>query len=323
MSVGQAAHPSTAIKKSKESAQPSRLQFPYDYTLDNNWCAITFYEYARGNPLQPPKKENGQAIYLPIPFSGMEDNIKLDYSEVALGAAIGGALGTAGGPGGFVQKAASWWAGAGLGLATTAAGAVADAAGGKAGKAAAEQAMGVINNPNMSLSFKGVDLRKHTFSWRLIAKTPEESGIIEKILNTFKTSALPRKTLGASVQLSYPKIAYIEFSPRDIIKVSRLGCFLDSVSIKYDGDGHPAFYKGTGDPVIVDLTLHFTERSIMTAEDFMDENALSTQRSKNNGAIIGAAVGSVAGPIGTVVGGAIGAAVGASSKPSTNNKGKV
>jgi hypothetical protein len=142
-------------------------------------------------------------------------------------------------------------------------------------------------------------------------------------LNTFKTSALPRKTLGASVQLSYPKIAYIEFSPRDIIKVSRLGCFLDAVSIKYDGDGHPAFYKGTGDPVIVDLTLHFTERSIMTAEDFMDENALSTQRSKNNGAIIGAAVGSVAGPIGTVVGGAIGAAVGASSKPSTNNKGKV
>jgi gas vesicle protein len=62
---------------------------------------------------------------------------------------------------------------------------------------------------------------------------------------------------------------------------------------------------------------------VMVTLHFIDENALSTQRSKNNGAIIGAAVGSVAGPIGTVVGGAIGAAVGASSKPSTNNKGKV
>ena len=55
-----------------------------------------------------------------------------------------------------------------------------------------------------------------------------------------------------------------------------LGLFVTDIAVSYDGDGHPAFYKDSGAPVIVDLQVRFKERAILTSEDY------STYPSQNN-----------------------------------------
>jgi hypothetical protein len=59
------------------------------------------------------------------------------------------------------------------------------------------------------------------------------------------------------------------FYPTNLIKISDLGCFITAINVKYDGDGHPVFFKGEK-PVIVDLSISFRERAILTSDDYWD-----------------------------------------------------
>lgn len=251
--------PTSVINTQRQALNSSGLKFPMDGTLSTNWTCIAFYIYSRDTPTSAATLLPGTTIYLPVPFSGFEDNTDLLFKEEQMGALLGGTFGK----GGLTQKVQ-----AGLhelkreGL-TTLAGIVGDSA-----RNMAQQSIGQIANPNPSLGFDGVGLRTHNFSWRLVAKTPEESAAIDQIIYTLKTNALPSKVSGANYTLKYPNIAQINFSPKDIVKISQYGCFLEHISLKYDGDGHPAFFKNTGSPVIVDLSLTFRERTVLTADDY-------------------------------------------------------
>lgn len=273
-------NPNIAVAASRGTAAQTTLHFPANLdSLTNDRLTIRFHEYSRGNPLLAPKSQQVYSITLPIPNSGLEDNTSIDYDETALGAAIGGALGTFGTAGKgttWAQKAAALGEGvlqAGLQSASGRLGDLADSVLGSVGtadkaKAGISQSLGSALNPNLSLTFNGVHLREHNFNWRLIAKSEEESRDLAKIINILHQASLPRKIEGAAFALAYPYIAYLDFTPLNLIKVSNLGCFLSDISIKYDGDGHPAFYKVTNAPVIIDLSLKFHERAIQTAEDY-------------------------------------------------------
>jgi hypothetical protein len=255
------------IDDARKKTQSTPLRFPRDGSIENQSTMITLTEYKRGNPKEPPQLINFTSIFLPLPVSGLEDNISLQYQDVPLGAAIGGLLS----PG---KNLASKIAGAALeygrNALTTAAGIAGDAISpglGAQAQNATNQGLGVATNPNMSLTFNGVDLRNHNFTWRLIAKSIQESLEIENIINTLKLNALPRKIVGAGFTLSYPAIAMLSFFPTNLIKISELGCFILSITVKYDGDGYPVFFKGEK-PVIVDLSISFRERAILTADDY-------------------------------------------------------
>lgn len=277
-------NPNVVVAASRNSASQLPVHFPHNLeSITNNRFTIRFHEYTRGNPLDAPKNSPVFSISLPLPQSGLEDNLSIDYDETALGAAVGGALGTFGSAGQgttWAQKAAAFGEGGIQHAMTSAAGRFGDLIGqvtftpglGDKLKSSAPQAIGNALNPNLSLTFNGVHLREHSFSWRFIAKSEEESRTLQKIEKMLKQAALPRKVEGVAVGLAYPHIAFLEFVPKDLIKVSELGCFLTDISFKYDGDGHPAFYKVTNQPVVVDVALRFHERAIHTAETYGAES---------------------------------------------------
>ena len=280
------------------------LRFPADYALGSNYTIITFFRYTRINPLNIPTEIFQQSIALPLPYSGFTDNNQLKFTQESLGAIgglAGGAAQVASAPtlGGKLSGIAGAVLGFGGSIAqqglTSAAGRAGDAIdkgkGFNIGKvhiamptgaslgnveAFAGQAAGLAVNPNLSLTFNGVNLRNHTFSWRLIAKNADESARIEQILLALRTAALPKKLFAANGNLEYPHIAKIQFNP-DIIMFSKLGCFLEDIRVNYDGDGHPSFFQGTGKPVIVDITLSFTERAILTSDDYTEKRPIKNE----------------------------------------------
>jgi hypothetical protein len=278
------ANPEIVIDDARKKTQSTHLSFPKDGSINNQQTMISLLKYQRGNPRTLPEKVQPLNIFLPLPMSGIEDNVALQYQDVPLGSAVGGLLAPAknmsskilGGLAEFGRYSATSAIAAGGDVLAEEAGKL--GTGGKAligginktSEAAQEalgQSLGIATNPNMSLSFQGVELRNHNFTWRLIAKSLEESLSIEDIINTLKLNALPKKTLGAGFSLSYPAIALINFFPANLIKISELGCFITSINVKYDGDGHPVFFKGEK-PVIVDLSISFRERAILTADDY-------------------------------------------------------
>jgi hypothetical protein len=276
--------PTTTVNQNRSKSTNSALAFPNDGSLDNQSTQISLIRYTRGNPRDPVSGEPQYNIHLPLPMSGLDDNINLQYQDVPLGL-IGGMLTPTANKGN--KLAASIVEGARF-FATSTAGALGDLGGAAAGDvglsrtadairatgdaaaAAIEQASGLATNPNLSLSFQGVELRRHNFSWRLIAKNSTESSIIQQILNALKVSALPQQVSGASLTLGYPSIAKISFTPKNLIKISDRGCFIESVSVKYDGEGYPAFFKTSNNPVVIDLSIIFRERAILTATDYGD-----------------------------------------------------
>ena len=274
------ANPEKEIDRSRKNTKILPLSFPRDGSIDMQHTVIGLMKYNRGSPRELPIKTPATQIFLPLPMSGIEDNIALQYQDVPLGA-VGGLLAPAKGIAGEAAKAAGGALALGGFLATSALGAAGDVlkeAGilgeGAAkfagqGKEAAAQAIGMAENPNMSLSFQGVELRTHNFTWRLIAKSIAESVAIENIINTLKINALPQKVFGAGFHLGYPNIAILSFFPTNLIKISDLGCFITSINVKYDGDGYPVFFKGNK-PVIIDLSVSFKERAILTSDDYYD-----------------------------------------------------
>ena len=84
----------------------------------------------------------------------------------------------------------------------------------------------------------------------------------------FRTHALPAQS--SDFALDYPDIFKITFHGQQnpsMILFSTQGLFLTSIDFRYDNEGHPAFFAGTGDPVSVIMTLQFQERIILTRED--------------------------------------------------------
>jgi hypothetical protein len=281
--------PNLIVAQKRAEAQKSALQFPYDYTIENNYTIISFYEYTRINPLSIPKEELKRHIILPLPYQGLQDKNTLNYSQEETGQFVGGTLGTLGGTGGNALNALGGAAAAiGANVLRSITGATGDAInsatqratankftpggynpGVKINKNLANMAPGTVQNPNLGLAFGGVELRTHTFSWSLTAKSAEESKMIADIINELRLMAMPRKTFGSSYALSYPFIVDIVFQP-NLIKVSKLKCFLTEISVNYSGGDHLAFYRDTGAPVTVDLTLSFKERAILTADDYKE-----------------------------------------------------
>ncbi len=281
-------HPEIVVQNSRSSGNDTGLSFPNAEMLNGGKLKIDIMQYNRQNPMTVPTGNRFASIYLPLPISGLEDKTSLDFNADALGAFIGGALGSIGGQGGSMSQQV-------LGAAIAAMAPVATAAGAAIGDGIASRATGstgvmasgsggalahlaqsvarpvgmwngVTSNPNLALSFKGVSLREHRFAWRLVPKNEQESIALESILLILNQSKLPNKI--GSFALSYPKIAILTFTP-DLIKMSRLGCFITDMSVSYAGEGAPAFYRN-GKPVIVDLVIGFKERAILTAEDYGD-----------------------------------------------------
>jgi hypothetical protein len=278
-------NPVSVLKSARLGQGHSQLVFPSD--IKHEYCSITAVEYQRDLPHDTSNlRATSQSVILPIPLSGMDDNYALDYRRVDTGG-MGGTLNS------ILDVAGADSLGAGLGKFGRAIGGAAlsgideltrNVVGGAVkgvnkavgsnlnpatAKAITQQFQGRVANPNMSMSFMGVNARVHDFSWKLIPKSPEESATIQRILHFFRSFALPKKTVGASFQLNYPHLFLMEiFGPQyRMVMFSDQGLFLNGINISYVNESHPTFFKDTGMPVSVNLNISFLERMLTTQDD--------------------------------------------------------
>lgn len=258
-------HPGIVVAQSRASGVATTYAFPPANDITQNRMILKIFKYERGNPQQAPREAAVATISLPIPQSGLEDNTNLNFEEEAMGGLVGGMLGLAGKSATLGESLKAGAQGLVKTLAKGVAQRNADLLPGAA--TAVEIGSGIAINQNIGITFKGVKIRKHDFSWTLTPTSLEESRELERILMFLKQKVLPEA--GANFTFEYPHIAYIEFLPRNYIKISKMGCFITDMKINFAPGGTPAFFKGDeAHPAAIELMLSFTERAVMTSQDY-------------------------------------------------------
>lgn len=228
---------------------------------------------------------NKNTYQLPLPQSGLDEVFNLDYANPRLGA-LGGSmetiktflddptLGTASNLG--ID------AGAALVKRVLNAGSVAVlgqlGVGRDAAIAAQELLTGIVENPNLALAFKGIQLRNHVFSWKFLPRNKEESNTLKAMIKSLKSDSLPSSTVSPLAQndkqrgnfvLNYPCVAFFKFvgpMGQDLITFNKKGSFIKNIKVSYSG-GELAFFKDTFEPSEILLSIELVERSIITRED--------------------------------------------------------
>lgn len=127
-------------------------------------------------------------------------------------------------------------------------------------------------DPQQALLFKTVDFRQFQFDFELLARTAEESESIRKIIKVFKWAMHPGKTEGNNYYLEYPNIFDIYLlTPASKYMFNVKQSVLVGMDVDYGGSGAAAFFKNTGAPVDVRLSLQFKELSVLTKNDIEND----------------------------------------------------
>jgi len=277
-------------------------QLIFPSTLDNDhYMIFSVVETDRADRSVAPTTTVTRNIILPVP-SNLGVSYGADYENADLGqfgAFITGGLDTegagkdigalisqkiqglkselTGGEGDSLKEAAGIGAAA---AATAAAGSLGGAAGALAAGitgAATAQAIGkkegLALNPHMAVLFKGVGFREHSFSYKFVARNPQESDQIKTIINTFKYHMHPDYFAG-NIAFSYPDEFQINFADAISSNLYSIGkSVLKGMEVNYNAQGLPLFFEDTGAPVSIEITLNFQEIKIITKSDMDDPNA--------------------------------------------------
>ena len=150
--------------------------------------------------------------------------------------------------------------------------AFAGAATGTNGKEILSRAEGAVVNPNLELLFNGPQLRPFQFTFKLSARSEDESKEIIKILNFFKRGMSAIKT-ESNLFLKAPntfKIQYLHLgqSGKDHPYIGRIKeCALQSVTTSYTPEGQYATFSD-GVMVSYQLTMQFQELEPIFNDDY-------------------------------------------------------
>lgn len=120
---------------------------------------------------------------------------------------------------------------------------------------------GATINPFLVMLFKSPKFKEFHFSWTLAPRTQDETNTLNDILKTFRKNMLPDKgrgAMGVTLTLDYPMICHPKFFPSDKLFQFK-PCAIRGVHFDYNPAGNPAFFKDTGGPASVKLTVDMVE----------------------------------------------------------------
>ena len=132
-------------------------------------------------------------------------------------------------------------------------------------------AAGVARNPHMATLFTGVDFRSHSFEYKFIPKSKQESDILADIIYRLKYHMAPSYAAEGHF-FNYPEQFDIEFANKKYlfdIGASVLSAF----NVSYSGEGSSYFFNNEGAPVSVSLSMTFQELTINTKENISREGS--------------------------------------------------
>lgn len=283
----------------------SEVVFPDDLESLDHWCTIRIFKHELMRQRDTSTESDIARIFLPMP-AALSTGYSHGYNAESLGpvgalaakagaAAAenerngGGALkaiasvadavfsnidlkGSVAAAGYYLTQAAESGAGVGLAAKFGAVGGVLGAGIAPAAKGALAGA-GIARNPFMALLYDSPAMREHSFSWKLISRSYEESQSIFDIIKLLKYHAAPSRTnfgdiAGQSVFLQYPDQFDVDFY-QDGFLFNMAPSVLKNISVNYHPDG-PMYHVGNnGDkaPVAVQIDLSFQEVAIITKEN--------------------------------------------------------
>jgi hypothetical protein len=132
---------------------------------------------------------------------------------------------------------------------------------------------GVGENPNLAMLFRGPTLKQHTFSWRMYARSPEESEHIKQIIAIMKRAMHPSKlNPTTSAFLKYPSECITEFhsptSASNPFLYPMRPTVVEDFSVNYAPNGMPSFYNKTFDATGVEISIKLQETSYYLRDSF-------------------------------------------------------
>ena len=141
------------------------------------------------------------------------------------------------------------------------------------------QALGIAENPYLTVVFGGPTFKTHTFQWLLSPRTASETANLTTIINMFKKAAHPDLASGTAAFI-YPNIVQMEIKPTDTQThmYTFKKCVITNIRADYT-PGQPAFFGDTSAPVQVVLTIQFQEIELWTAKDWPNANTGAAQTS--------------------------------------------
>lgn len=123
---------------------------------------------------------------------------------------------------------------------------------------------GSVPNPFSVAVYERTSPRIHTFDWKLIPMSAEDSLEIKKLVNTLRYYSLPDVS---DAFLKFPNVFNIAFAGTDqLFGMSR--CFLRDMSVNYTPNNNHSFFGGTYAPTAVQLTCTFQEIEPLTKNSF-------------------------------------------------------
>lgn len=232
------------------------LRFPKD--IGKYWIALNFVEanfssIMGSDKAVQVKKKAKASVVLPVP-NNLVDSNALEYSAYSLGQNFAGAAASAAaavgaGVTGKMSELAAQGAGAiskMVEVATTTTGVL----------------TGTAINTHQVLKFTQPTLKKHSFQWKLIPSSEEESVAIWNIINTIKGSIYPRADV---LTFDYPDLVEVYLCNGDQMYLFK-PAYVDGFSVTNNPDGQ-AFYRN-GYPSAVQIDMTITENAVWTSQDF-------------------------------------------------------
>ena len=132
----------------------------------------------------------------------------------------------------------------------------------------AKSALRVTANPNSRSLFRSVAIRKFSYSFKLIASSPEEAEQIKNIVKFFRKNMYPTEKLFSEVSYAYvypaPFLIRMTYKNKDIA-TKILPAYLEDVSVTYNASSMGIHEDGNFTETDIQVT--FTEARALKKEE--------------------------------------------------------
>lgn len=249
-------------------------QFPRD--IGKYWISLQFesatFNAIMGSQQGVYQRKNTGNVILPVPVQ-LQDVNQLQYQPIEITTEL---MKAGGGIAGSVNDALSGALNKGsvlskfmsvLGVTATAVGDLGDTAGSLGGFAV---------NTHQTLKFRQPTLKTHSFSWKLVPSSQEESVDLYNIIRFIKGRIYPRKA-GGELVFKYPDLVNVYLFNADQMYHFK-PAYVQSFSVSYTPEGGPAFHKDRY-PAGVQIDMTIQENAVWTADDYN----VGGLRSEDNG----------------------------------------
>ena len=254
-----------SVEESRATNLPNGgLQFPKD--IGKYWIYLGFEEASfstiMGSSNAVYKRTGKGSVTLPMPMN-LADNNQLEYQPFSITNAVGDTAGALAGAVSGVTGVVGAVAGK-LGLSEGALGGLLGnlAVAGKAGLETAGALTGYALNTHQTLKFVQPTLKQHSFSWKLVPSSKEESEAIHTIVQYIKSRIYPKAN---GLVFNYPNLVNVYMYNGDKMYFFK-PAYVSGFAVNYTTEGGPAFHKDSY-PVSVQIDMTIHETAVWTQND--------------------------------------------------------